>query len=127
MSMSWSGSLASLRPDGPAAAGTDDLAVLVEKHVVVHHEQPFALDEFVERAGLEPDDVARPRRDVVAPGLSGIDGARAAHPVIGRRAGKHQEDVDRRRRDQPAIKRGLGIGFVEIAVSYTHLRAHETG
>ena len=50
----------------------------------------------------ERDDVARPRRNIVAPGLPGIDGARAAHPVIGRRAGKHQEDVDRRRRDQPA-------------------------
>jgi len=44
------GSLASLRPDGPAAAGTDHFAALVEEDVVVHHEQPLALDELVERA-----------------------------------------------------------------------------
>src|ERR1700730_19275820 len=72
----------SLRPDGPAAAGADHLAALVEKDVVVHHEQPFVLDELVERAGLERDHVARPRRDVVAPGLPGVDRARGAHPVI---------------------------------------------
>ena len=53
-------------PDGPAAAGTDHVAMLVEKDIVVHHEQPFALDELVERAGLQPDDVAGPRRNVVA-------------------------------------------------------------
>src|SRR5437773_2767007 len=27
-------------PDGPAAAGTDHVGMLVEKDVVVHHEQP---------------------------------------------------------------------------------------
>src|SRR4051794_10385519 len=91
----------SLRPDGPAAAGTDHVAMLVEEDVVVHHEQPLALDELVERAGLKPDDVVRPRRNVVAPGLPGIDGAGRAHPVIGRRAGEHQQDMDRGRRDQP--------------------------
>src|SRR5665213_3091284 len=63
----------SLRPDGPAAAGTDHLAVLVEEHIVVDHEQPFALDELVERARLQRDDVAGPRRNVVAPGLASID------------------------------------------------------
>src|SRR6478736_7525210 len=78
-----------LGPDGPAAAGTDHVAMLVEEDVVVHHEQPLALDELVERAGLEPDDVVRPRRNVVAPGLPGIDRPRRAHPVIRRRAGKH--------------------------------------
>src|SRR6266852_7623517 len=92
----------SLRPDGPAAAGTDHHAVLVEKDVVMHHEQPFALDELVERAGLQRDDVARTRRDIVAPGLAGIHGAGRAHPVVRRRAGKHQENVYRRRRDQSA-------------------------
>src|SRR5450432_2902669 len=84
----------SLRPDGPAATGTDDVAMLVEEDIVMHHEQPFALDELVERAGLEPDHVAGTRRNVVAPGLPGIDGARATHPVIGRRTGEHQHDVD---------------------------------
>jgi hypothetical protein len=63
----------SLGPDGPAAAGTDHVAMLVEEDVVVHHEQPLALDELVERAGLQGDDVVRPRRNVVAPGLPGID------------------------------------------------------
>src|SRR5580704_13575649 len=106
--------LPSHRPDGPAAAGTDDVAMLVEEHVVMHHEQPFALDELVERAGLEPDHIAGTRRNMVAPGLPGIDGAGTAHPVVGRGAGKHQEDMDRRRRDQPAIVGGPGIGLVEI-------------
>src|SRR5664279_485625 len=107
-------SLPSLRPDGPATARADHLAMLVEEDVVVHHEQPLALDELVERAGLQPDDVAGTRRNVVAPRLSGVDGARAAHPVVGRRAGKHQEDVDRGRRDQSAIGRRYGVGLVEI-------------
>src|SRR5487761_2129759 len=49
------------RPDGPAAARTDHRAMLVEEDIVVHHEQPFALDELVERARLEPDDVVRTR------------------------------------------------------------------
>src|SRR3984957_11515199 len=104
----------SLRPDGPAAARTDHRAMLVEEDIVVHHEQPFALDELVERGGFEPDGVVRTRRNMVAPGLPGIDGAGTAHPVIGRRAGKHQEDVNRRRRDQPAIAGGFGVGFIEI-------------
>src|SRR6267378_3712700 len=104
----------SLRPDGPATARTNDVAMLVEEDIVVHHEQPLALDELVERAGLKPDDVAGTRRNIVAPGLTGIDGAGAAHPVVGRRAGKHQQDVDRRRRDQPAIDRGLRVVLVEI-------------
>ena len=60
------------------------------------------------------DDVVRPRRNVVAPGLPGIDGAGRAHPVIRRRAGEHQQDMDRGRRDQPAIAGGLGVGLVEI-------------
>src|SRR6266849_5023309 len=110
----------SLRPDGPATARTDHLAMLVEEDIVVHHEQPLALDEFVERAGLKPDDVAGTRRNVVAPGLSGIDGTGTAHPVVGRRAGEHQQDVDRRRRDQPTIMGGFGVDFVEIdRVSFT--------
>src|SRR6266852_670499 len=104
----------SLRPDGPATARTNHLAMLVEEDIVVHHVQPLALDELVERAGLKPDDVAGTRRNMVAPGLSGIDGARAAHPVVGRRAGEHQEDVDRRRRDQPAVTGGPGVSFIEI-------------
>src|SRR6476619_1444728 len=79
-------SLPSLRPDGPAAARADHLAVLVEEDVVVHHEQPLALDELVERAGLQRDDVVGARRNIVAPGLPGIDGARRAHPVGLRRA-----------------------------------------
>src|SRR5216683_1338453 len=103
----------SLRPDGPAAAGADHLAALVEEDVVMRHEQPFALDELVERAGLQRNDVARTRRDAVAPGLAGIHGAGRAHPVVRRRAGKHQENVYRRRRDQSAIKRGPGVGLVE--------------
>src|ERR1700722_19773855 len=108
-------SCASLRrPDGPAATGTDHFAAPVEEHVVVHYEQPLALDELVERARRKRDDVAGPRRNVVAPGLPGIDGARRAHPVVGRCAGKHQENVDRGRRDQPAIAGGLGVSFVEI-------------
>ena len=49
--------------------------MLVEEDVVVHHEQPLALDELVERARLEADGVVRARRNIVAPGLSGIDGA----------------------------------------------------
>src|SRR5215467_996409 len=97
-----------LGPNRPAAAGTDYVARLVEEDVVVHDEQPFALDELVERAGLKPDHVARPRRDVVAPGLAGIDRARRAHPVVRRRAGEHQENMDRGRCDQPTIARGLG-------------------
>ena len=60
------------------------------------------------------DDVVGTRRDVVAPGLPGIDGARRAHPVVGRRAGKHQQDMDRGRRDQPAIARRFRVGLVEI-------------
>src|ERR1700732_815919 len=78
------------RPDGLAAAGTDHFAMLVEEDIIVHHEQPLAFDELVERAGLQRDDAAGTRRNMVAPGLPGIDCARAAHPVIRRRAGKHQ-------------------------------------
>src|SRR5450432_4071722 len=99
----------SLRPDGPAATGTDDVAMLVEEDIVMHHEQPFALDELVERAGLQRDDVVGTRGNIVAPRLPGIDGAGAAHPVIGRRAGEHQQDMDRGRRNQPAITRGPGV------------------
>src|SRR6185503_14562650 len=102
------------RPDRPAAAGADHLAALVEEDIVVHHEQPLALDELVERAGLQRDDVVGPRRNIVAPGLPGIDGAGRAHPVVRRRAGKHQEDMDRGRRDQPAIPGGFGVSLVEI-------------
>src|SRR4051812_37688273 len=98
----------SRRPDGLAAAGTDHLAMAVEEDVVVHHEQPFALDELVERPGLQGDDVTGPRGDIVAPGLPGIEGAGTAHPVVRRRAGEHQQDMDRGRRDQPAIARGFG-------------------
>src|SRR4051794_26240136 len=72
--------LISIGPDGPAAAGTDHFAVLVEEHVVVHHEQPFALHKLVERAGMQGDDVVGTCRNIVAPGLPGIDGARRAHP-----------------------------------------------
>src|SRR5216683_1700363 len=72
------------RPDGPAAAGTDHVAMLVEEDIVVHHEQPFALDELVERTRLQRDDIAGTRRNVVAPRLPGVDGAGAAHPVVGR-------------------------------------------
>src|SRR5689334_24633410 len=75
------------RPNRPAAAGTDYVALLVEEDVVVNDEQPFALDELVERAGLQGDHVIRARRDVVAPGLPGIDRAGRAHPVIRRGAG----------------------------------------
>ena len=32
-----------MRPDGPAAARTDHLAVLVEEDIVVHDEQPLRL------------------------------------------------------------------------------------
>src|SRR5579871_2414468 len=102
------------RPDGPAAARTDHLAVLVEEDIVVNDEQPFALDEFVERARFEPDDVAGTRRNVVAPRLARIDGARRAHPVVRRRAGKHQEDVDRGRRDQSAVTGRFRIGLIEV-------------
>src|SRR5882672_7021934 len=87
----------SLRPDGPATARTNDVAMLVEEDIVVHHEQPLALDELVERAGLTPDDVAGTRLNIIAPGVSGIGGTRAAHPAVGRGAGKHQRDMDRRR------------------------------
>src|SRR5450755_4530496 len=80
------------RPDGLAATGTDHFAMLVEEDIVVHHEQPLALDELVERAGLQRDDVAGPRRNLVAPGLPGVDRAGTAHPVVRRRAGKHQEN-----------------------------------
>jgi hypothetical protein len=41
--------------------------MLVEEDIVVHHEQPLPLDELVERAGLETDDIVGTRRDVVAP------------------------------------------------------------
>src|SRR5260370_7508424 len=91
------------RPNGLAATGTDHLAMLVEEDVVVHHEQPLALDELVERARLEPDDVAGPRRDIVAPGLPGIERAGRAHPVVRPRPGKHQQDMDPGRRHQPPI------------------------
>src|ERR1700734_140434 len=114
VSTSLENAVVSCWPDGPAAARTNHLAAPVEEHVVVHHEQPLALDELVERARRKRDDVAGPRRNVVAPGLPGIDGARRAHPVVRRRAGKHQENVDRGRRDQPAIAGGLGVSFVEI-------------
>jgi len=43
------------------------LAMLVEEDIVVHHEQPLALDEFVERAGLQRNDIVRSRRNIVAP------------------------------------------------------------
>src|SRR3546814_10909690 len=61
-----------LSADGPAAAGADHFVVLVEEHVVVHGEQAVFLDELVQRAGLQADDVAGPGRDVVAPGLAGV-------------------------------------------------------
>src|SRR5579863_5903099 len=79
-----------LRPDGLAAARADHLAVLIEEHVVVDDKQPLALDELVERARRERNGVAGAGGNVVAPGLPGIDRARAAHPVVGRRAGEHQ-------------------------------------
>src|SRR5690242_12650417 len=82
------------RPDGLAAARTDHLARLIEEDVVVHHEQPLTLDEFVECPGLQGDDVAWTGGNVVAPGLTGIDRPRRAHPVVGGRAGKHEENVD---------------------------------
>src|SRR5436853_2449738 len=85
----------SYRPNRPAAAGTDYVALLVEEDVVVHHEQPFALDELVERAGLQRNHIVRPRRDIVAPGLPRIDRAGRAHPVVHRRTGEHQQDMDR--------------------------------
>src|SRR5689334_22164343 len=88
--------------------------MLVEEDVVVDHEQPLALDELVECACLKPDHVSGARVDVVAPGLAGIDRARTAHPVVRRRAGKHQEDVDRGRRDQAAIGACLCRGLIEI-------------
>src|SRR3546814_21190292 len=76
-----------LSADGPAAAGADHFVVLVEEHVVVHGEQAVFLDELVQRAGLQADDVAGPGLYVVAPGLAGVDGAGAAHPVVGGGAG----------------------------------------
>src|SRR6266545_1911701 len=80
--------------DGLAAAGTDDIAMLIEEHIVVDHEETFTLDEFVQRAGVQGDGVARPCRLVVTPRLAGIDGAWRPHPVVRRGAGKHQKDVD---------------------------------
>src|SRR3954452_10570205 len=68
-------SLTSHRPDGPAAARTDHFAALVEENIVVHHEQPLALDELVERTRLQGNHVVGTRRNIVAPGLPGIDGA----------------------------------------------------
>src|SRR4029079_189635 len=68
------------RPDGLATTRADDLPLLVEKHVIVHDEQPILPDELVERTRLQSNGIAGPRRDVVAPGLAGIDGARTAHP-----------------------------------------------
>src|SRR5262245_13877652 len=46
--------LLSHRPNRPAAAGTDYVALPVEEDVVANDEQPFAPGELVERAGLEP-------------------------------------------------------------------------
>src|SRR5262245_43779275 len=86
----------SLRPYRLAAARADHLAALVEEDIVVDREEPALADELVEAAGLQRDRVARPRRDVVAPALTGVDRAGAAHPVVRRRAGEHQEDVDGR-------------------------------
>src|SRR5436190_1697269 len=57
----------SLRTDGPAAAATDHLAVLVEEDVVVHHEQSLSLDELVQRTRLQCDDIPGTRRNIVAP------------------------------------------------------------
>src|SRR5271154_4892342 len=85
------------RADGLAATRADHFAMLVEKYVVVHDEQALSLDEFVERARMHRNGVTRPSRDIVAPGLPGVHRAGAAHPIIGRRAGKHEKDVDRRR------------------------------
>src|SRR5438309_2162768 len=55
-----------------------------------------------------------PGRNVVAPGLPGIDRTRRTHPVVRGRAGKHQHDVDRGRRNQAAVTGRLRIGLVEI-------------
>src|ERR1043166_6470676 len=79
------------RTNGLAATRADHVAMLVEEDVVVDHEQPFALDELVERACLQRDHVSGASVDIVAPGLAGIDRARAAHPVVRRRAGEHQQ------------------------------------
>src|SRR5258707_15609084 len=70
----------SLRPDGPAAAGADHLAALVEEDVVMHHEQSFSLDELVDRAGLQRIGVTRLRRGDADRGVSGILAAGGAHP-----------------------------------------------
>src|ERR1700730_9910239 len=70
------------RPNRPAAARTDDLAVLVEEDVVVNDEQPLFLDEFVQRPSLQRDRVVRAGGNVVAPGLARVHGARASHPII---------------------------------------------
>src|SRR4051794_35132398 len=85
--------LSSYPPNRPAAAGTDYVAPGVKEDVVVNHKQPFALDELVECAGLKRNHIIGPRRDVVPPGLSRIDRAGRAHPVIRRGAGEHQEDM----------------------------------
>src|SRR5262249_11872875 len=82
--------------------------------IIVHDEKPLTLDELVERSGLKRNDIARPRRDVVAPRLASIDRAWTAHPVVGRGAGEHQENMDRRWRDEPAEGAGLGGGFVTL-------------
>src|SRR5207245_9942157 len=87
----------------PTAPGTDHLAVLIEEHIVMDDEQALFLDELVERPRLQRNGIARPRRHVVAPGLAGIYGAGAAHPVVDRDTGEHQQNVDRGRRDQPAV------------------------
>src|SRR5580658_4325884 len=88
--------------------------MLVEEDIVVHHEESLLPDEFGERAGLEGDRVAGPRRQVVAPGLAGIHRAGAAHPVVDRRAGEHQQDVDSGRRDEAAMDAASRVFLVEI-------------
>src|SRR5260370_40576512 len=56
------------QPNGPTAPGTDHLAVLIEEHVIVNHEQPLFTTKLVQCARLKGDASATSCGDVVAPG-----------------------------------------------------------
>jgi len=103
-----------LRPDRPAATAADDLVTPVEEDVVMDGEQPISPDELVQASRLQTNGISGPRRNVVAPTLARIDRARAAHPVVGRRAAKHEQDMDAGGRDQAATAAPPSVFLVEI-------------
>ena len=102
------------RPNRPAAAGTNHFVVLIEEDIVVNGEKTVSFDELIKRTSMQRDDITWSGWNVVAPGLAGIDCARASHPIIIGRAGKHKQHVDVGRSDDSAPSSLFGVLLIHI-------------